>query len=92
MGLNNNKEVTMTLHLSQSSNRSNRDSQAELSISQPLARGCDCDIFALRLRERPPEPPERLLEFFERTPQRPLSHTALTVIDVLLTGDLSRIR
>ena len=92
MGLNNNKEVTMTLHLSQSSNRSNRDSQAELSISQPLARGRDCDIFALRLRERPPEPPERLLEFFERTPQRPLSHTALKVIDVLLTGDLSRIR
>ena len=91
MGLNNNKEVTMTLHLSQSSNLSNRDSQAELSISQPLARGRDCDIFALRLRERPPEPPERLLEFFERTPQRPLSHTALKVIDVLLTGDLSRI-
>ena len=92
MGLNNNKEVTMTLHLSQSSNRFNRDSQAELSISQPLARGRDCDIFALRLRERPPEPPERLLQFFERTPHRPLSHTALKVIDALLTGDLSRIR
>lgn len=71
MGLNNNKEVTMTLHLSQSSNRFNRDSQAELSIRQPLARGRDCDIFALRLRERPPEPPERLLQFFERTPHRP---------------------
>ena len=40
----------------------------------------------------PPEPPERLLEFFDPKPQRPLSHTTLKVIDVLLTGDLSRIR
>ena len=59
---------------------------------RPLARGRDCDIFALRLRECAPEPPERLLEFFDPRPQRPLSHTTLKVIDVLLTGDLSRIR
>jgi len=59
---------------------------------RPLARGRDCDIFALRLRECAPEPPERLLEFFDPRPQRPLSHTTLKVIDVLLAGDLSRIR
>ena len=82
----------MTLQLKDSSNRSDENGLAVSNTPRPLARGRDCDIFALRLRERPPEPPERLLEFFERKPQTPLSHTTLKVIDVLLTGDLSRIR
>ncbi|MCH1444715.1 MAG: hypothetical protein L7V32_00340, partial [Luminiphilus sp.] len=82
----------MTLQLKDSSNRSDENGLAGSKTPRPLARGRDCDIFALRLRERPPEPPERLLEFFERKPQTPLSHTTLKVIDVLLTGDLSRIR
>ena len=82
----------MTLQLKDSSNRSDENGLAASNTPRPLARGRDCDIFALRLREHPPEPPERLLEFFERKPQTPLSHTTLKVIDVLLTGDLSRIR
>ena len=45
----------------------------------------------LRLRERPPESRERLLEFFKRIPQRPLSHTTLKAFDVLLAADLSRV-
>ena len=82
----------MTLQLSNPHQGFDENSTALSNETRPLARGRDCDIFALRLRERPPEPPERLLEFFDPTPQRPLSHTTLKVIDVLLTGDLSRIR
>ena len=86
------KEVTMTLQLSSPHHGFGENVSGVSNTTQPLARGRDCDIFALRLRERPPEPPERLLEFFEPRPQRPLSHTTLKVIDVLLTGDLSKIR
>jgi AraC family mar-sox-rob regulon transcriptional activator len=86
------KEVTMTLQLSSPHHGFGENVSGVSNTTQPLARGRDCDIFALRLRERPPEPPERLLEFFEPRPQRPLSHTTLKVIDALLTGDLSRIR
>lgn len=86
------KEVTMTLQLSIPHHGFGENGSAVSNTTQPLARGRDCDIFALRLREHPPEPPERLLEFFEPRPQRPLSHTTLKVIDALLTGDLSRIR
>ena len=83
----------MTLQLSNSSSHSvHENSSAASNAPRPLARGRDCDIFALRLRDRPPEPPKRLLEFFDQIPQRPLSHTTPKVIDVLLTGDLSRIR
>ena len=92
MGLNRHKDVTMTFQQSNPNHGLDENSSAASNAPRPLARGRDCDIFALRLRERPPEPPERLLEFFERIPQRPLSHTTLKVIDVLLTGDLSRIR
>ena len=82
----------MTLQLSSPHHGFGENVSGVSNTTQPLARGRDCDIFALRLRERPPEPPERLLEFFEPRPQRPLSHTTLKVIDALLTGDLSRIR
>ncbi len=82
----------MTLQLSSPHQGFGENGSAVSNTTQPLARGRDCDIFALRLRERPPEPSERLLEFFEPRPQRPLSHTTLKVIDALLTRDLSRIR
>ena len=82
----------MTLQLSSPHHGFGENVSCISNTTQPLARGRDCDIFALRLRERPLEPPERLLEFFEPRPQRPLSHTTLKVIDALLTGDLSRIR
>ena len=86
------KEVTMTLQRLNPHHGFDENGSAVSNTTRPLARGRDCDIFALRLRERPPEPPERLLEFFEPRPQKPLSHTTLKVIDALLTGDLSRIR
>ena len=92
MGVNLHKEVTMTLQLTNQNHGFDENNSSVTNAPRPLARGRDCDIFALRLRERPPEPPERLLEFFYPRPQRPLSHTTLKVIDVLLTGDLSRIR
>ena len=92
MGVNLHKEVTMTLQLTNQNHGFDENNSSVINAPRPLARVRDCDIFALRLRERPPEPPERLLEFFDPRPKRPLSHTTLKVIDVLLTGDLSRIR
>ena len=92
MGVNLHKEVAMTLQLTNQNHGFDENNSSVTNAPRPLARGRDSDIFALRLRERPPEPPERLLEFFYPRPQRPLSHTTLKVIDVLLTGDLSRIR
>ena len=92
MGLNLYKEMTVNLQLTRQNHGFEEDNSSVTNAQRPLARGRDCDIFAPRLRERPPEPPERLLEFFDPSPQRPLSHTTLKVIDVLLTGDLSRIR
>lgn len=89
MGLNRHKEEAMTFQLSNPNHGFDENSSASSNAPRPLAWGRDCDIFALRLREGPPE---RLLEVFERKPQRPLSHTTLKVIDILLTGDLSRIR
>ena len=82
----------MTLQLSSPHQDLDENASAVSNLTRSLVRGRDCDIFALRLRERPPEPPERLLEFFEPRRERPLSHTTLKVVDVLLTGDLSRIR
>ena len=85
----------MTLQLTNPHHSFDENGSAVSNTTRPLAQGRDCDIFALRLRElppEPPEPPERLFEFFAPRPQRPLSHTTLKVIDVLLTGDLSRIR
>lgn len=82
----------MALQLPEYSNHCNKRGPATSVNARPLARGRECDIFALRLQERPPEPPRRLLQFFEQQPQQPLSNTTLKVIDVLLTGDLSRIR
>ena len=91
MGLDCHKEVTKTFQQSNPNHGLDENSSAAANAPRPLAWGRDCDIFALRLRERPPEPPERLHQFFERIPQRPLSHMTLKVIDVLLRGDLSRI-
>lgn len=59
---------------------------------QPLAWGRHCDVFALRLRDRPPQPPTRLFEFLDLNAGDYLSNTTLKVIDALMSGDLSRIR
>jgi AraC family mar-sox-rob regulon transcriptional activator len=60
--------------------------------TQPLAWGRHCDVFALRLRERPPQPPTRRFEFLKLNSRQYLSNTTLKVIDALISGDLSRIR
>ena len=57
-----------------------------------LAWGNGQEVFALRLRQSPPQPPERLFTFIEAPNPRNLSQTTLRVIDALLIGDLSRIR
>ena len=59
----------MTLQLSNPHHGFDENNSAASNAPRPLARGRDGDIFALRLWERPPEPPERLLEFFEPRPQ-----------------------
>ena len=92
MGVNLHKDVTMTLQQTNQNHDFDENNSSVSNTPRPLARGHDCDIFALRLRECAAEPTERLLEFFDPRPQRLLSHTTRKVIDVLLTGDLSRIR
>jgi hypothetical protein len=57
-----------------------------------LAWGNGQEIFALRLRQSPPQPPERLFTFIGAPNPRDLSQTTLRVIDALLIGDLSRSR
>ena len=52
-----------------------------------LAWGNGQEIFALRLRQSPPQPPERLFTFIEAPNPRDLSQTTLRVIDALLIGD-----
>ena len=89
IGINFHKEVTKTLQLTNQESGFDENNSALTHAPRPLAWGRDCDIFALGSRECAPE---RLLEFFDPRPQRPLSHTTLKVINVLLIGDLSRIR
>lgn len=89
---NNNKEVIMRLHaLSNDAPASNNPQNNNANLA-PLAWGNGKDVFALRLRQSPPKPPERLLAFIDVTNAGALSRTTLRVIDALLTGDLSRIR
>lgn len=89
---NNNKEVIMRLHaLSNDVPASNIPQNNNANLA-PLAWGNGEDVFALRLRQSPPKPPERLLAFIDVPDASALSRTTLKVIDALLTGDLSRIR
>ena len=82
----------MTSYLSDTKSTSRSGQTKDNNAPAPLAWTGSTDIFALRLREQPAQPPERLWEFFASRPKNKLSHTTLKVIDVLLTGDLSRIR
>ena len=89
---NNNKEVTMRLHATSSDAPASNTPQNNNANLAPLAWGNGEDIFALRLRQSPAKPPERLLAFIDVPDASALSRTTLRVIDALLTGDLSRIR
>lgn len=82
----------MRLHaLSNDAPASNNPQNNNANLT-PLAWGNGEDIFALRLRQSPARPPERLLAFIDVPDASALSRTTLRVIDALLTGDLSRIR
>lgn len=82
----------MRLHSLSSDAPASKDPQNNNANLVPLAWGNGEDVFALRLRQIPPKPPERLLAFIDTHHNEALSRTTLRVIDALLTGDLSRIR
>jgi hypothetical protein len=44
----------MTLQLTNQNHGFDENNSSVTNAPRPLARGRDCDIFALRLRERPP--------------------------------------
>ena len=83
--------MATTSQLTNQSHGFDENNSALSNAPHPLDQARTCDIFALRLGERPPDPPERLLEFFDPIPRRLLSNTTLKVIYVSLTDDLSRI-
>ena len=82
----------MRLHALSSDAPASNNPQNNNANLAPLAWGNGEDIFALRLRQSPARPPERLLAFIDVPDASALSRTTLRVIDALLTGDLSRIR
>ena len=82
----------MRSHALRSDAPASKDPQNNNANFVPLAWGNGEDVFALRLRQSPPKPPERLLAFIHAYHDEALSRTTLRVIDALLTGDLSRIR
>ena len=57
MGLNLYKEVTMNLQLTRQNHGFEENNSSVTNAQRPLARGRDRNIFALRLRERPPSHP-----------------------------------
>ena len=57
MGVNLHKEVTMTLQLTNQNHGFDESNSSVINAPRPLARGRDCDIFALRLPNVPPSHP-----------------------------------
>jgi hypothetical protein len=51
MGVNLHEDVTMTLQQTNQNHGFAENNSSVTNASRPLARGRDCDIFALRLRE-----------------------------------------
>ena len=82
----------MTLEATPAKPTSTVQTAHALDPNARLAWGRDCDVFALRLRDQPPEPPKRLFEFLDSPNSARLSHTTRKVVDGLLTGDLARTR
>ena len=82
----------MTLETTPAKPTSTVQTAHALDSDTRLAWGRDCDVFALRLRDQPPEPPKRLFEFLDSPTNTRFSQTTRKVIDALLTGDLARIR
>ena len=83
MGVNLHKDVTMTLQQTNQNHGFAENNSSVTNAPRPLARGRDCDIFALRLRECAPEPPRAtpriLLPKATKTtiPHNPESHRRL---------------
>jgi len=82
----------MTLETTPAKPTSTVQTAHALDSNTRLAWGRDCDVFALRLRDQPPEPPKRLFEFLDSPNNTRFSQTTRKVVDALLTGDLARIR
>ena len=82
----------MTLETTPAKPTSTVQTAHALDSNTRLAWGRDCDVFALRLRDQPPEPPKRLFEFLDLPNNTRFSQTTRKVVDALLTGDLARIR
>ena len=82
----------MRLHALSTDASASKETEGNKTNFMPMAWTKDQDVIALRLRQSPPRPPERLLAFIDVSQVEVLSRTTLRVIDVLLTGDLSRIR
>ena len=82
----------MRLHALSTDASASKETEGNKTNFMPMAWTKDQDVFALRLRQSTPRPPERLLAFIDVSHAEVLSRTTLRVIDVLLTGDLSRIR
>lgn len=82
----------MTLETTPAKPTSTVQTAHALDSNTRLAWGRDCDVFALRLRDQPPEPPKRLFEFLDSPTNTRFSQTTRKVVDALLTGDLARIR
>jgi AraC family mar-sox-rob regulon transcriptional activator len=82
----------MTLETTPAKPTSTLQTAHALDSNTRLAWGRDCDVFALRLRDQPPEPPKRLFEFLDSPTNTRFSQTTRKVVDALLTGDLARIR
>ena len=82
----------MTLETTPAKPTSTVQTAHALDPNARLAWGRDCDVFALRLRDQPPEPPNRLFELLDSPNSARLSHTTRKVVYALLTGDLGRIR
>ena len=85
-------ETAPTLETTPAKPTSTVQTTRALDSNARLAWGRNCDVFALRLRDQPPEPPKRLFEFLNSPNSARFSHTTRKVVDALLTGDLARIR
>ena len=83
MGVNLHKEVTMTLQLTNQNLGFDENNSSVTNAPRPLARGPDCDIFALRLRECRSETVADSLRISPTTLRRRLSRDSMSYQTIL---------
>ena len=86
------KDVTVKFETAPAKPARTLQTARALDPNSLLAWARNCDVFALRLRDQPPEPPKRLFKFLESTNSARFSYTPRKVVDALLMGELARIR